>query len=136
MKKSLAIFLLLIGICFSNSLHAQAGGKKREKKAKRRGNAILTQYKSHGHADDFAKAKGGSGRFSGLFKKKKSSWTYRSSGSKRSHYKANRYLFFRHRSEGKIENEEILNKQNTKRSKERVKGNKSFRHKRNYKKDR
>jgi hypothetical protein len=133
LKKILVILFIFLGIGFSSDFYAQTGGKKREKKSKKRGNAILTQYKSHGHADDFARANGRTGRFARLFKKKKSSWTYKSSGSKRSQYKANRYLFFRHRSEGKIENEHILTKQNTQRKKERVKGSKSFKHKRNYK---
>lgn len=128
MKKIVVIFIILFGIGFSTDFYAQTGGKKHERRGKKRGNFILTQYKSRGHADKFAR--GNSGRrsgFSRLFKKKQSSWVYKSSGSKRSAYKANQYLLTRSRSNGKIENSDFLDHQNSVRTKNRVKGNTAFR---------
>lgn len=118
----------------STDFYAQTGGKKSEKrqrKGKRRGNFILTQYKSHGHADKFARGNSGRrGRLARLFsKKKESSWVYKSSGSRRSAYRANQFLLTRTRSKGKIENADMLDRQNAQRSKSRVKGNKAFRSK-------
>lgn len=134
MKKGLIIFTVLFAIFASYDLRGQVGNRKKEKqerKGRRRGNFILTQYKSHGHADEFARGSSGRrGKFARLFRKKKSPWVYKSSGSKRSHWKANRYLFTRNRTKGKAENEQILNKQNEERSKNRVKGNRSFRFRR------
>jgi hypothetical protein len=116
----------------STEYYSQTGGKKHERRGKRRGNFILTQYKSHGHADKFARGSSGrKGRFARLFKKKKkSSWVYRSSGSRRSAFRANQYLLTRTRSKGKIENAQVLDQQNSSRSKSRVYGNKSFKSKR------
>ncbi len=131
MKKALVILLLLFGIGVSADYYGQTGGKKREKKAKKRGNFVLTQYKSHGHADDFARGNNGRrGVFSRLFKKSNPSWVNKSSGSKRSHFKANQFLFARNRSKGKVENATYLDKQNSDRARSRVKGSKSFRFRR------
>lgn len=130
MKQLLFIFIFLIGTGVSTDYFAQTGGKKHERRGKRRGNFVLTQYKSRGHADKFARGNSGrKGRLAKLFKgkKKHSTWVYRSSGSKRSAYKANQYLLTRSRSAGKIENAEYLDHQNSTRSKSRVHGNTAFR---------
>lgn len=124
--------MLLLGTAVSTGYYAQTGGKKREKrvKTKRRGNHILTQYKSHGHADEFARGNNGRrSRLARLFGRKQSSWVYKSSGSKRSAYRENQFLLTRNRSRGKIENAQILDRQNSHRSKNRVKGNRAFRFK-------
>jgi hypothetical protein len=127
LKKLFIIIFLLIGIGVSNNVHAQTGGKKRERvKTKKRGNSILTQYKSHGHADDFARGSGRRGLFARLFKKTAPSWRYKSAGSKRSHFKANQFLFARNRTKGKVENAQTLDKQNAERAKHRVRGSRAF----------
>ncbi|MCC6373027.1 MAG: hypothetical protein IT236_18635 [Bacteroidia bacterium] len=132
MKKLFLIFLVLFGIGFAQTSYAQSGGKKREKriKTRKRGNSILTQYKSRGHADDFARnATGRRGRFAKLFHREKPSWQYKSSGSKRSHNRDNRFLFKRERADGHKENAEYQNRQSTDRTKRRDRGNKSFKRK-------
>lgn len=119
-----------MGASLTTEYYAQTGGKKHERRGKRRGNFILTQYKSRGHADKFARGNSGrKGRLAKLFKKKnkRSSWVYRSSGSKRSINRANQYLLTRSRTAGKIENAEYLEHNNMKRSKNRVHGNTAFR---------
>ena len=117
----------------SNDFYAQTGGKKSEKrqrKGKRRGNFILTQYKSHGHADDFARGSSGRrGRFAKLFRKSRPSWEYKSAGSRRSHRRDNRDLLTRERSKGRVENADFQSRQNTGRAKRRDHGNKSFKRK-------
>lgn len=132
LKKLLIIILLLAGIGISNDFHAQSGGRKREKKikTKKRGNSVLTQYKSRGHADDFAKSRGRRGVFARLFKKDQPAWKYKSSGSKKSHFRDNQFLFARNRTKGKVENAQTLDRQNSERSKRRVKGSKSFKSRR------
>lgn len=112
----------------STEYYSQSGGKKRERRGKKRGNFILTQYKSHGHADKFARGNSGRrGRLARLFRKKHSSWVYRSSGSRRSAFQANQFLLTRSRTKGKIENADFLDRQNAQRARSRVKGNQSFR---------
>lgn len=121
---------MLLGTSLTTEYYSQTGGKKHERRGKRRGNFILTQYKSRGHADKFARGNSGrKGRLAKLFKKKnkRSSWVYRSSGSKRSINRANQYLLTRSRTAGKIENAEYLEHNNMKRSKNRVHGNTAFR---------
>ena len=121
-----------MGTAVSTDYYSQTGGRKKEKrvKTKKRGNHILTQYKSRGNADKFAKGNNGRrGRLARLFRKKQPAWVYKSSGSKRSAYRANQFLLTRSRSRGKIENSDMLDRQNKTRSKSRVKGNKVFRFK-------
>jgi len=128
LKRIVLIAIILLGISFSTDFYAQTGGKKHERRGKKRGNFVLTQYKSHGNADKFARGNSGRrSRFSKLFKKKHSSWVYKSAGSKRSAYKANQYLLTRARTTGKVENSDFLDHQNSIRSKSRVKGNTAFR---------
>jgi hypothetical protein len=131
LKRLVLIFLLLLGTAVSTEYYAQSGGKKREKrvKTKKRGNHILTQYKSRGHADEFARSKGRKGVFARMFRKPKPAWVYKSSGSRRSANKANQYLLTRSRTPGKIENARMQDRQNSMRSKKREKGNKTFRNK-------
>ena len=132
MKKHFIIFLFLFFAAVSTEYYSQTGGRKTEKKikTKKRGNHILTQYKSHGHADEFAKGNNGRrSRFARLFKKKQPSWVNKSSGSRRSAYRANQFLLTRSRSKGKIDNASVLDRQNSSRSNSRVKGNKVFRSK-------
>ncbi len=138
MNKFFIVLILLLGLGLSNNSQAQSGGKKREKyarKGKKNGLHILTQYKSHGHADEFAR--GGSigrkGRLAKFFYKPKPAWNYKSAGSARSHERENRGLFARFRSKGKTENAEYQNRQRSERSKRRVRGTESFQKKRNYK---
>jgi len=137
LKKQWVIFLLLFGLGFGNAYYAQAGGRKREKQARkgpRRGNYIHRQYKSAGHADDFAR--GSNGRFkkyNKLFKRPKPAWHYHTAGSVRSANKANKYLFTRYRSKGKIENTNELYRRKKIRDRNRVRGSEAFRRPRNYK---
>ena len=133
LKKLLLILLLLFGFGMSTEYYSQSGGKKREKyprKGKRRGNFILNQYKSRGHADEFARGAGRQGRVAKLFGSRNKGWEYKSAGSRRSQYKANRFLFTRYRSNGKKENDMFLDRQNSYRSKHRVRGSNSFKHRR------
>jgi hypothetical protein len=128
LKKLFIIIVLLFGLGTSTNYYSQTGGKKRERKAKRRGNFILTQYKSRGHADEFARGNSGRrSRLSRLFRKDRPAWVYRSSGSRRSAYKANQFLLTRSRTKGKIENADFLDRQNSERARSRVRGNKVFR---------
>jgi hypothetical protein len=132
LKKLFIIVLLILGTGISTDYYSQIGGKKKEPKlkSKRRGNHILTQYKSHGHADEFARGSSGRrGKLSRLFRKPKPAWVYKSSGSKRSAWKANQFLLTRSRSKGKIENAMTQDRQNGERSKKRVRGNRAFRFK-------
>jgi hypothetical protein len=122
--------MLLLSLFCSVAVFAQSGGRKKEKKAKARGSFVLKKAKSKGHADEFARGNSGRrSRLSRLFKKDKPAWTYKSSGSRRSQNKANRYLFKRNRSEGHVDNEETLKRQNKKRSKKRDRGNQTFKSK-------
>jgi hypothetical protein len=132
LKKLVIILLLLLGIGYSNNFYAQSGGRKKEKriKTKRRGNHILTQYKSHGHADEFARGSNGRrGRIARLFHKTRPSWVYKSSGSRRSHARDNRDLFTRDRSKGHVDNDMTQARQNRERGKRRDHGNSSFKRK-------
>ena len=127
MKKHTLIFLFVVGIVLTNPLFGQSGGKKREKKAKPRGNFVLSSPKSHGNADKFARGSSGRrGKLARLFTKEKSAWTYKRSGSVRSQNKANKYLFKRERSEGLVENANTQKRNNKKRAKRRDRGNESF----------
>lgn len=115
----------------TTEFYAQSGGRKTEKKVKtkKRGNHVLTQYKSHGHADDFARGNNGRrGRFARLFNKKQPAWESKTS-TRRSAYRANQFLLTRSRTKGKNENAATQDRQNSSRSKSRVKGNKSFKSK-------
>ena len=131
MKKALIILLLLLGVGLSTSVYSQSGGRKREKrvKTKKRGNSILTQYKSQGHADEFARSSGRKGKFARLFRRDKPSWKNRPSGSKRSHNKDNRNLYARTRAKGHVSNAETQSRQSVDRSKRRDRGNNSFKRK-------
>ena len=128
---------MLIGLAFSSAIQAQSGGRKREKNARRgprRGNYLHRQYKSAGHADEFAR--GSNGRFkkySKLFHKSKPSWQYHTSGSIRSSNKANKFLFTRYRSKGKLDNTVELYRRKKIRDRGRVRGSQAFRRPRNYK---
>jgi hypothetical protein len=114
--------------------HAQTGGRKKEGKTKKHGSLVLRQYKSRGHADEFARGSSGRrGIFARLFKKDRPAWQYKSSGSRKSTYRANRFLFAWHRTNGKRENAATLDKQNSDRAKYRVRGSRSFKFKRGYK---
>jgi hypothetical protein len=127
LKKLFLIFFIILGVGIHSDFYAQSGGRKKERKVKKRGNAVLTQYKSKGHADEFAKGNSGRrGKWSRLFRKDKPAWTYKSSGTARSHYKENRFLFFRHRSQGRVDNATATEKQNKKRARERERGNETF----------
>jgi hypothetical protein len=124
------LIIILVGIGISGSSFAQTGGKKRERKAKRRGDFVLGQYKSRGHADEFARGNSGRrGWWARIFKKEKPAWQYKRSGSRRSQYKENRFLFFRHRSQGREDNAMVTEKQNKERAKKRERGNKVFKFK-------
>lgn len=126
-------FFLLFFVA-PDDISAQSGGRKREPKAKKRGNVVLRQYKSRGHADEFAKGNSGRrGRLSRLFRKDRPAWQYRKSGSARSNQKENRFLFGWNRTKGKQENVQKLERQNRERAKNRERGNnvfKSRKHKR------
>jgi hypothetical protein len=130
LKKTLIILLLLFGFGLSTEYYSQSGGRKkerRERKGKRRGNHILFQYKSRGHADRFARGNNGKrSRLARLFRKNPPVWKQKTAGSVRSQYRANRYLFFRFRTKGKMENAETLDRQNKKRGGFRVRGSQVF----------
>jgi len=132
LKRLLLILLLLTGFSLQQNLSAQSGGRKREKriKVKRRGDHILTQYKSRGNADQFANGSSGRrGRFAKLFYRPKKSWQYKRSGSKASHNRDNRDLFSRERQKGHVSNTETQHRSRVERARERDYGNRSFRRK-------
>jgi hypothetical protein len=134
-KKLLLILCISLGIGAMDAGYAQAGGKKREGR-KRRGDFVLFQYKSRGHADEFAR--GSVGRrtiWSKLFRRDRSGWRYRKSGSARSNYKENRFLFFRFKSPGREENAITTDRQNKERTRKREHGNRVFKFKK-YKRSR
>src|SRR5687767_4162057 len=88
MPKIALAFFLVAGILFSPAFDAQSGGRKKEGRIKRKGDFKLTQYKSRGHADEFARGSSGrKGWIARLFKRDKPAWTYRTTGSNRSNYK-------------------------------------------------
>lgn len=118
--------LLVFAVAFANTLAAQSGGKQREKSNAKRSGRMFKRVKSPGNADAFASGKGRRGFFARLFKKPNPSWSNRSSGSVKSHRRANRSLFRRDRTKGKAENEAILDRQNADRAKRRIRGNKVF----------
>ena len=119
------VLLMLTGL--STELYGQSGGRKRERKTRRHGSAVLRQSKSRGHADEFAKGNSGRrGRLSRIFKKDKPAWQYRKSGSARSNQKENRFLFSRHRSKGRQENAVKTERKRKERTKNRERGNDTF----------
>ncbi len=111
----------------STEYTAQSGGRKRERAGKSR--AKFSRKKSAGHADDFARSGGRRGIFARLFRKERPAWIYNSSGSRKSNYKENRFLFSRHRTPGKVESHNYLDKQNRKRAGKRERGNHTFKSK-------
>lgn len=135
LKKTIIFILVLVA--FSLQVFGQSGGSKREKyrrKGPKRGNFLHKTYKSAGHADEFAR--GSNGRFNKyrkLFSHSKPAWTYRNVGTSKSNYKANRYLFTRYRSKGKIDNTNELYRRKKIRDRNRTRGSESFRRPRNYK---
>jgi hypothetical protein len=136
LRKYLILLFLLFGLGVS-AVYAQSGGKKREKysrKGPRRGNYLHKQYHSAGHADEFARhSKGRMNKFTRLFYKTKPSWHYHTSGSVRSANKANKFLFTRYRTKGKIENSDELYILKRLRDRQRVHGSESSRRPRKYK---
>ncbi|HQQ93158.1 MAG TPA: hypothetical protein PLQ93_01280 [Bacteroidia bacterium] len=111
------------------TLDAQSGGRKREGKSRAKKTWNWKKQKSMGHADEFAHSSGRRSRWSRLFRKEKPAWVYKSSGSRRSQHKANRYLFKRHQTEGRELDQQSLDKQNKKRARRRDRGNESFKRK-------
>ena len=100
---------------------AQSGGRKREHRNQRRaGSGLFKKNRSAGNADHFAR---GGGNRSG---KKNPVWSMRHSrpGSSRNHDQ--RSLFSRYRTKGKAYRHNILAKQNSDRSRRRIRGNKVF----------
>ena len=121
---------MLIFLAASVQAEAQSGGRKKERKVKKRGNVGLGHYKSRGHADEFAKGNSGRrGRLSRLFRKDKSGWQYRKKGSAKSNYKENRFLFSWNRTKGKQENAMKQDRSNRERAKSRERGNRTFKFK-------
>lgn len=119
----------MLGAGTVSEAYAQSGGRKKEKriKTKRRGNYIHGQYKSQGHADEFARGSSGRrGRFVKLFFKPKPSWRPHKS-SRASNNRDNINLFERVRQKGHVDNSESQTKQNFDRTRHRDRGNKSFR---------
>jgi hypothetical protein len=85
------------------------------------------RWKSMGHADEFARgSRGRRGLFARLFRSPKPSWVYKSSGSRKSHHKANQFLFTRHRTPGKMDNDEFQFRRNREREHKREHGNSTF----------
>ena len=128
---SLRSLVMLLFLAFTltvpATLDAQTGGKKREGKVKRRGNFKLTQYKSRGHADEFARGSAGrKGWFARLFKKDRPAWQNRTTGSSRSNYKENKYLFSWNRTRGKQQNVSTIERQKRERHRNRERGNNTF----------
>jgi len=122
------LFFLAFALGLPVSIDAQTGGKKREGRVKKRGNFKLTQYKSRGHADEFARGSAGrKGLFARLFKKDRPAWQNRTTGSPRSNYKDNKYLFSWNRTPGKQQNVSTLDRQKRERLRNRERGNDTFR---------
>lgn len=129
--------LFLAAFLAGADLDAQTGGRKREGRAKtkKHGSIVLNQYKSRGHADEFARGNSGRrGWFSRLFKKDRPAWNYRTSGSARSNYRENRFLFSWNRTQGKHENMATIERQNKERARQRNRGNKTFKFKKHHRK--
>jgi hypothetical protein len=130
LKRIVLILMLLLTPAAALETFSQTGGKKREGKTKRRGEFHLFQYKSKGHADEFARGNSGRrGLWARLFRKETPAWQYRKSGSARSNYKENRFLFFRFRSKGRDENAMTTDRQNKDRARKREHGNRVFKFK-------
>lgn len=130
MKKITAILFLFAFMAYSGHVEAQTGGRKGEKririKSRRRGDHILTQYKSHGHADEFARGSSGRrGRFAKLFYRAKPSWRVHKTNNF-SNNRDNRDLFTRFRQKGHMDNSETQSRQNFDRNRKRDHGSRSF----------
>jgi hypothetical protein len=124
----LTLFFLAFSLALPVAMEAQTGGKKREGRVKKRGNFKLTQYKSRGHADEFARGSAGrKGLFARLFKKDRPAWQNHTTGSPRTNYKENKYLFSWNRTRGKQQNVSTIDRQKRERIRNRDRGNESFR---------
>jgi len=126
LKRLVPFILVVAAILFSQSLDAQSGGRKRERSSKRKSGFTLKRTRSAGNADKFARGGSHRGMFTRLFKKSQPAWVYRPNGTPKKNWRENRFLFSRHRSEGKVANHEYQQKQNDKRARRRTRGNEKF----------
>lgn len=129
MKRILFIVALILGLGISNNSYAQAGGRKKEHRNQRRSGGLFKRTRSAGNADRFAKGAGRKGVFARLFKKDRPAWTYHATNPGRKQNREQRQLFSRFRTKGKRYKDGIQAKQNSDRSRKRVRGNSTFNHK-------
>jgi hypothetical protein len=126
LKRQLFLIILLLVLSIPTELISQSGGRQREGGGGRRKmNLSFKRTVSAGHADKFARARGRKGPFARLFRRDRPAWVYRPSGSKKSNWKDNKFLFSRHRTPGKIENSRYQDRARSKRDRHRVRGNES-----------
>ncbi len=126
LKKIIFIFALLLGLGISNEYYSQSGGRRKEHRNQRRGASRSFGKRSAGNADKFAQGAGRKGFFSRLFAKKQGAWVYHPTNAGKKQNKEAPHLFSRYRTKGRKYHSGILAKQNSDRSRKRVKGNKSF----------
>jgi hypothetical protein len=122
------VFVLSMAFCFSSSLTAQTGGRKKEHRNQRGGGSLFHRKKSSGHADAFAKGGSKKGLFARIFKGKKSNgpWVYKKTNPGIKQRKEQARLFSRNRTNSKRFRDGVLANQNKKRSSTRIRGNSSF----------
>jgi hypothetical protein len=120
------VLIILLGLSFSSGYYAQTGGMKRESGMKRRSSFSFKRTHSKGHADRFARAKGRRSAWARLFRKDHPAWSNRVTGNPKKNWRENKFLFSRKRSQGRIDNQTYLDKQNSRRDRKRVHGNSRF----------
>jgi hypothetical protein len=128
LKKVLLIIVLFFGLGISNDFYAQTGGRKREHRNQKRSGSIFKRQRSAGNADRFAKGGGRKGFIARLFRKDRPSWVYHATNPGKKQNREQRYLFSRFRTKGKKYKDGIQAKQNSERSRRRVRGNSTFHH--------
>lgn len=89
---------------------------------------MFKRSRSAGNADKFAKGAGRKGFIARLFRKDRPSWVYHSTNPGKKQNREQRFLFSRFRTKGKRYKDGIQAKQNSDRSRRRVRGNASFNH--------
>jgi hypothetical protein len=122
------VFVLSMSFCFSSSLTAQTGGRKKEHRNQRGGGSLVHRKKSSGHADAFAKGGSKKSFLSRIFKSKKTGgpWVYKKTNPGIKQRKEQTHLFSRNRTNSKRFRDGVLANQNKKRSSSRNRGNSSF----------
>ena len=112
--------VLLASICFTTTVVAQTGGRKKEHRNQRSG-SLFHRKKSSGHADAFAKGGNHKSFFARVFKGKSKNgpWVYKKTNPGLKQNKEQSRLFSRNRTKAKQYRDGMLVNQKKKRAKNR-----------------